>query len=295
MFDQTAEFRQEVATARMAALRRSAEWRPAGRRLTSIPARVIVAILVLTALTLGGRAYASDDVAAGPQPVEITFVGAQGPAAWSELGWLHAGTFTASAPFCSVGTAADVVHEYPLPDVAVRKFTCDDGSGSVSLRVGPLTAEGAFGGTGSWALVDGTGRYATLRGMGTWRTVAVDDRDDGTGPFRTSLSGIAAFDVEAPSITIQRASVTGKRGPRVLRVVFSAPDDVQANVVSYRVTTMTGGRVLDEGSGTTTAGRSVSLTQALRVPRRVRSATVVVIATDPVGNVRQLVQRILLA
>ena len=295
MFDQTAEFRHEVATARMAALRRSAEkppLRPPRRLRLSIPLSIVVAIVAVAALALGGRAVASDGASAAPQPFELTFAGGRAEAGWADLGWGREGTFTASPPLCGAGAATDVAHEFPIPEIAVRSFTCGDGSGSVAFRIGSFTAEEATDGGGTWAIVGGTGRYAALRGIGTWATVAVGlDRPEGPS-VRTRLTGIAAFDSEAPTIAIRRSSVTGKPGACVLRLAFTAPDDVAANAVSYRVTTLAGVRVLAEKEGTTGAGRVVAFTAPMRPAKDARRVTVVVTVADPLGNERRLARPI---
>lgn len=295
MFDQTAEFRHEVATARMAALRRSAEKpppRPPRRVRLAIPLSIVVATVAVAALVLGGRAVASGGSSAGPQAVELAFAGGRAGAAWTDLGWRRDGTFTASAPLCAAGAATDIAHEFPIPEVAVRSFTCGDGSGSVSFRIGSFTAEEAADGAGTWAIVGGTGRYASLRGTGTWATVAVDlDRPEGPS-VRTRLTGIAAFDAEAPTIAVRRATVTGKPRACVLRFVFTAPDDVAANTVSYRVTTLAGLRLLAERRGTTAAGRVVALAAPIRPANGTRRVTVVVTVADPVGNERRLARAI---
>ena len=78
MFDGTAEFRHEVATARMAALRKSAEQpppRPQGRVPVSIPLFIVLTTVALAALALGGRAYAGGNASAAPQPFELAFAG----------------------------------------------------------------------------------------------------------------------------------------------------------------------------------------------------------------------------
>ena len=188
----------------------------------------------------------------------------------------------------------DLAHEFPIPEVAVRSFTCGDGSGSVSFRIGSFTAEEAADGGGTWTIVGGTGRYAALRGTGTWATVAVDLDRPGGPSVRTRLTGIAAFDAQAPSISIQRSSVTGMRGARVLRFVFTAPDDVATNEVSYRVTTLAGVLVLAEREGTTAGGRVVAVTAPVLPANGTRHITVVVTVADPLGNARRLARPIAL-
>ena len=196
MFDGTAEFRHEVATARMAALRKSAEQpppRPQGRVPVSIPLFIVLTTVALAALALGGRAYAGGDASAAPQPFELAFAGGRVATEVTDLGWRRQGTFTASGPLCAAGAAGDVTHEFPIPEVAVRSFACSDGSGSVSVRIASFTSEEAVHGGGRWTIVGGTGHYVGLRGKGTWATLDVDLGLPDAPSVRTRLTGIAAF------------------------------------------------------------------------------------------------------
>jgi hypothetical protein len=303
MLDPSAEVRHQLAVDRTASLRRSAEPVPAGPLRRSVGSALVrarprlgyaavVAVLLAAVLTIAGRAAAAGAVAPEVEPFGLTFVGGHGPAAVSDLGWRYEGTFTASAPFCAAGSAADVLHEYPFPIVALRSLECSDGSGTVTVQVSPFTAEEALGGSGTWTIVDGTGRFATLRGRGTWGTVEVGDYHESSGrTFRTALSGVAAFDVVAPAIVVRRSTVTRNSGARLLELAFSAPDDHEANVVSYRVTTHAGRHVLAESEGTT-AGRVITLTQRIHPANGTRRLTVVITATDAVGNLRRLARAV---
>jgi hypothetical protein len=297
MFDQTAEFRHEVATARMAALRRSAEKPPPRRRprmRLSIPLSIVLTTVALGTLALGQRAVASDGASAAPQQLELSFTGGRVDAERALLGWRRQGTFTASGPLCAAGAAADTSHELRISEVAVRSFTCDDGSGSVVFRIGSFTAEEAADGAGTWAIVGGTGRYARLRGKGTWSTDGIGlDRPEGP-TVRTRLSGIAAFDASAPTIVVRRSTVKGMPDTPVLRLVFAAPDDVASNPVSYSVTALAGLRVLAERRGTTAAGHVVAIAAPVHMARGTRRVTLVVTVTDPLGNERRLTQAIAL-
>jgi hypothetical protein len=306
MLDQSAEVRHQLAVDRTASLRRSAEPVPAGPFRRALGSAAVLVVVLVTALTIAGHAYAvgaftapvekeAGSVTAEGEPFGLEFAGGHGPAAWSALGWRFEGTFTASAPLCPAGSAVDVLHEYPFPIVGLRSLTCSDGSGTVTVQVGPFTAEEALGGSGTWTIVDGTGRYATLRGRGTWGTVGLGDYHQSAGrTFRTALTGVAAFDVVAPAIVVRRSTVTRNSGARLLELAFSAPDDNEANVVSYRVTTRAGRHVLAESEGKT-VGQAVRLTQRIRPANGTRRITVVVTATDAVGNLRRLVRAVRLA
>jgi hypothetical protein len=313
MIDHPAELRHEIAHARMDTLRRSAEplgTGRLGRALDATAARVrprlaflgVVAVGFVVALAVAGRASAYPDQpqpdapvdparvgdVAGLEQLALTFVGGHGAPSVSDLGTRYEGTFTASAPFCPAGSAADV-QQYPFAIVAVRSLTCRDGSGGVVLRIGPRTGEESLGGTGTWTIVDGTGRFAGLRGTGKW-LVGGEDLASGRPTFRMALSGVAAFDVGAPRIAFARSSVTSTKRDCIVRYTFSAADDVVSHSVSYRVSVLAGGRLLGMRDGTTAAGQPVSLSQ--RVPRGVRNVTVVMTAADPLGNTSRLARSI---
>jgi hypothetical protein len=306
MLDPSAEVRHQLAVDRTASLRRSAEPVPTGPLRRALGSVAVLVVVLVTALTITGRAFAvgaftapleeeAGTVTAKEEPFGLEFAGGHGPAAWSALGWRFEGTFTASAPLCPAGSAVDMLHEYPFPIVGLRSLTCSDGSGTGTVQVGPFTAEEALGGSGSWTIVDGTGRYATLRGRGTWGTVEPGDYHESSGrTFRTALNGVAAFDVVAPAIVIRRSTVTRNSGARLLELAFSAPDDHEANVVSYRVTTHAGRHVLAESEGTT-VGHAVTVTQRIRPANGTRRITVVITATDAVGNLRRLARAVRLA
>jgi hypothetical protein len=68
----------------------------------------------------------------------------------------------------------DVVSD---PLTVMRKYPCDDGSGTFAAFLLAIAAE--HGGNGTWKIVAGADRYATLRGKGTYtRHLVSGNRDD---------------------------------------------------------------------------------------------------------------------
>ena len=195
------------------------------------------------------------------------------------LGRLITGAFTAKAPFCEAGPVADV-------DFGVRRFTCADGSGSITLDIGYPHAK--FDGAGDWSILEGTGRYAGLRGKGTfWDEVVSDDWTD--GPVRTTFQGVVAEDAVAPTIglaSVQTSKVNGKKDVYVISAVLDLRDDVEDNPVSYTVSIRRGsgaGPWLASTSGETKGGISFEL--RIRRPNAgVRAVLIRTTAVDPVGN-----------
>lgn len=209
----------------------------------------------------------------------------------------HVGTFTASAPFCASGTVADLK---VLGPVGVwRSYICGDGTGSMTVaHSGRREAEHVTGASGSWVILGGTGQYASLRGKGqrTSTYLAGDPDDWGTITFRSTASGIADLDADAPQIVVSRASAT--RLPRpvgiyLVRLAFSARDNVEGNVSSYQVTIKAGATDLAFRRGVTTAG-TPSLTLRVRPPKGSRRIQIAITASDPLGNERNHVRSLTL-
>jgi hypothetical protein len=210
----------------------------------------------------------------------------------SESGVMHVGTFTASAPFCASGTVADL--EFYGPGAVRRSYICGDGTGTMFVRSSTPRFEHVSGGSGSWEILGGTGQYASLRGRGTWTSVHLGgDQDDyGTITFRSTSGGVADLDAVAPQIVVSRSSAT--RLPRpvgvyLVRLAFSARDNVAANVSSYQVTIKAGATDLAFRRGATVAG-TASLTLRVRPPKGSRRIQIVIAASDPLGNERKQVR-----
>ena len=192
-------------------------------------------VSVGSATTVAGTSVSSFELVLDGRHVPATIPSASGV--------MHVGTFTASVPFCASGTMVDLAFE---GSVAVRRsYTCGDGTGSMSMRVTRPAFEHFTGGDGSWQILGGTGQYASLRGKGTYTSVHLggDPADWGTVTFRSTSSGIADLDADAPQIVVARSSATKLRRPvgvYLVRLSFSARDNVEGNVASYQVTIKAG-------------------------------------------------------
>ena len=250
---------------------RTSRTRPPNVRFVSGLVAAVVAFAVVAVVTVVAGAV--------PRSFELTFEGSH-PAA------VHEGPFTASAPFCAAGYAADRPSPQSTgpPPVVTRDYTCGDGTGTVTMLVDRPHGEHSPGGTGRWKIVEGSGHYARLRGQGTWTSSGGDPR------FRSVLSGIVDFDTGAPVVAISRATTQKLRRPRgayLLRATFSARDDVEGNTVSYRVVASAGGLPLVTRTGKTTS-RQVSLSLRVRPPARARTLTLEISASDAVENERRV-------
>jgi len=76
----------------------------------------------------------------------------------SPSGLQHQGPFTSNAPFCSEGSAVDVLFQ---GEGGQRRFTCASG-GDFVAQISSFPAE--HGGSGSWSIIGGSGPLADLRG-----------------------------------------------------------------------------------------------------------------------------------
>jgi hypothetical protein len=200
-----------------------------------------------------------------------------------------AGTFTSGAPFCESGTTEEDVHFR----VGVRRYTCDDGSGSLTLKISNHANEYRTGAQGDWAIVEGSGRYENLRGRGVYvgELLSGDPANLFETPvvFRTRAHGFADADATSPSIAFTSASASKLRSSPELpayriRVAFSLWDDVEGNPVAYKLK-VTQGRIEIASEKGTTASGSASVSLRIEPFRKgVRSVGVYVHASDPVGN-----------
>lgn len=203
---------------------------------------------------------------------------------------VHKGTFSASAPFCSSGSAIDLWASATRPTVSYRMLTCDDGSGALTVRLVDTEAEHTPGRTGIWQVIEGTGSYAELRGMGTFTGIRLGD--DAAQPetlsSRTEWKGLIDFDVVAPPIVVLRSS-SSKRpdGSYVVNVAFTAADDIDGNRVSYRVTAARSRRLLASKQGDLVTG-TTSVSLRIRPLGRPRTIRLEIEAWDAVGNMRSV-------
>jgi len=188
----------------------------------------------------------------------------------------YVGTFTSGAPFCATGTHVELDIE------AKQRFTCDDGTGSLTVSIGHRNAD--------WQILDGSGSYAGLRGRGSLLTEYLGGE---FGPWLSTFEGAVDWDAVAPSVAFTSPSAT--KLPRLsraystpvysMRVGLSLRDDVEGNTVAYKLE-VTGRRGIGLYSedGTTASG-SVSTTFRVVPPsKRARSVQLQLTGSDPVGN-----------
>ncbi len=90
---------------------------------------------------------------------------------------LPSGTFSASGPaveaglLCQAGTVQDLEHRYGGPPdgqvlafSVLKRFTCNDGSGTFELRLNGLVTSNSC--TAHWIIASGDGPYSGLLGNG---------------------------------------------------------------------------------------------------------------------------------
>ncbi len=244
--------------------RRSFSW----MALVGIGLAGVVAVSAATALA--ARTAAS--------PFEIVAIDRYGPS-----GLIGPSTFTSGAPFCESGTV--VFLESQRRGETDLRYTCSDGSGSLTLAVRVV----GVGGTSEWTIVEGSGGYAGLRGKGSYRSELLSEEP--VYVSRTTLQGFAAEDAVAPSVAFTSASATKLRGSGgwyTISVVLSLRDDVEGNTVAYTLRVREGpehprDRRRPELASTTgtTASRLVNVFPS---SKRVRSVQLLLSDSDPVGN-----------
>jgi hypothetical protein len=214
------------------------------------------------------------------------------------LGYRREGSFTASTPFCSGGESVDL--EYRRSGnwiMELRRFTCSDGSGSVTARMGtwgwgdddvPAWSEGF------WQIVEGAGRYRELRGVGTWVSSPEDGATEGDGAIKRNQrrsndlqfwQGQVAFDDEAPTVAVSKARAPRVRGAPLeylVQVELSIHDNVPTTPVSYFVTAR--GRYVLAGKSDTTSSGKASIALRVRLDKPSRRIRLRIEVWDPVGN-----------
>jgi hypothetical protein len=175
-----------------------------------------------------------------------------------------------------------------VPPTAVRRLTCSDGSGSITVRKTVQRADALFTHEeGAWLIVDGEGHYVTLRGRGvTVSDIASGDPADHiTTTYRETWQGAIDFDAEPPVVRISRASATrlGRpKGSYAVRVAFSARDGDGENPISYAMT-LSGLGVFVHRAATRGSGE-ISAAFRVRPKQRAGRLLLVVAVSDPVGN-----------
>ena len=262
------------------------------RRLSpsaAVAGLVLAAVVAITAIAGGAEA--------APAQFTLTLEGSHVPDASLPAGLRHEGPFTASAPVCSKGRAADAQDVSDVPPaglVVLRAFTCDDGSGSFTAL---LPATGEHGGGGTWRIVEGTGTYATLRGHGRYSSTRLSgDPDDYLSiTFRSTWTGTVDFDVEPPSVDVTARATKLRRptGSYTLRIAMVVPNEAAGASLAYAVEVTAGRASLADRSGTTTSAKA---TVALRIKpeRTTRRVRVSARVTDPVGNASSVTRMVTL-
>ncbi len=243
----------------------------------------------LAVSALVGAGVVLSAAGAASTPFQLVFDGHHVPLAASPNGLGHAGTFTASPPFCSEGTAADEQVFVGAQVSSRRVFTCSDGTGSMTARMVNIPGEHAGGGTGTWEIALGTGAYMKLRGSGTWSTLSVQG-DEGNLlklSFRSKMEGNAFLDETAPAAGFSKASarkLLRPRGAYLITVVLFARDDAETGA-TFRLRARVGSRTLASKAGQT-ASNAMAVSMTVRPPRGARILQLVLTATDSVGNTR---------
>jgi hypothetical protein len=229
---------------------------------------------------------------------ELVFNGRHEPVATSNaypFGWRHTGTFTASAPFCSSGIGVDLAVDLLNGNDDIRLYTCDDGSGSLTLHHETFE-EHKEPWTNTWRILSGTGRYADLRGKGEYRGefLSGDPELNLTVVYRSRFTGLVDFDSVAPTI-LSTATITKLKRPAwtySLRLMLSVRDNQAANAVLYAVQVVPEGADIPAAAkaGKTTGGK-VELRFRIRL-KGVRAITLEFRAADEIGNTRWSTRRL---
>lgn len=191
---------------------------------------------------------------------------------WTDSGQRSGGliTFTAASPLCPSGTVRDVGGIVGIKMV----HTCADGSGTFEFET--------FGPNRFHFTAAGTGRYASLRGTGT---CSVTQNDDGT--FTRPCHALADFDNTAPRAAFKAVDILLARHRFSLQAAFRTTDNVDGNVVKYRLSVTAAGHALGHVAGTTPGG-TVRVSLKGKLPKRVHRLTVSLRVVDPLGNARTI-------
>jgi hypothetical protein len=245
----------------------------------SFVAGVAVLALGLAGLTGAGAATAHTAGTAA-SAFELTL---EGKLAETRGELTSQGTFRSRAPFCATGTFVD---EGPdRPEGGKRQFTCDDGTGTLTVSIARWEYYGPRF-TTTWQVLDGSGNYANLRGRGSLRGEMLSH--EGFAIWRSTLRGPADRDAVAPRSAISRAKVTKLRpaGVYSIKLRLGLRDNVKGHPVSYRLRVTADGTELARKFGTTT---NPTLPVRLRIHAPLAKAVrLQVTAEDPVGNASSL-------
>ena len=200
------------------------------------------------------------------------------------------GTFRSRAPFCATGT----VEAGSVPTLDGRwplLFTCDDGTGSLTVSDVQVSSGQAAWENTTWRILDGSGSYADLRGRGPLRRELlgreISDLESVT-TWRGSYQGTVDRDAVEPTVNFSSATATKLRRPAgayTLKLRLALRDDVTEHPVSYtlRVTTVHRANQLAQKVGTATTG-SAAMTLRIHPPSGLRTVRVALTGADPAGN-----------
>lgn len=239
------------------------------------------AALVLVALAL---VAATASAGSGRAAFNLVFEGSRVASPGAEK---FEGPFSALAPLCDKGYAADL--EHVLTDgweAALRRFDCGNGA-TIVARAWRTAGDRSWGyEEGAWLIIAGSGAYEALRGKGTYVRAF---REDAPASIAEVWNGVVDFDVVPPQVTVARVSITAPRRPRgghVIRLTFRARD-VLGGPVSFLATargsTLLGAKYGIAGSGET------SVVLSVRPRASERAVRLEIVATDQVGNERTIV------
>jgi hypothetical protein len=244
-------------------------------------------LLVLGAVLASMLVALAGGAGAALSQFSLTFTGKHVADPSLLAGLRHEGRFTASAPFCSAGSAVDTRHVQDPPLWVERTHTCDDGSGSIVVSMPNVIGE--HGGRGSWQIIGGTGKYEELRGSGTYvgQRLSGDPADFVSISYQTTWKGVVDFDADPPVLTLS-ATVTKLNLPQrtyAMRVTLLVSNEEPGERVNYSLIVQSRGQFVPGGSrqGSTTSRRA-AVTLRIMPPRTARTVRLSVRASDPVGN-----------
>ena len=285
------------------------------RALAALALAPTFTAFALTMLVAAGAAFAipartppaaledrSETAAATAEPdaFELVLDGVRtsaGPRDLFSLGFRAEGPFTALGRFCAAGHAIDLEYRLSIDWITgLRRLTCADGTGEISVRTWLLGMDGVSGyEQGVWKIVGGTGSYETLRGIGTYASVILRG-EPGDGVAARTLErwqGTAGFDRRPPQLTLSRVSFTKSTRARcayAVRVGFAARDGARAARVSYLVSAWN--RFLLAAKDGTTLSGTAAVVLHVQPGAGGRTIRLKVEASDQFGNDRRVVRRL---
>lgn len=242
---------------------------------------VLVALALVTATASAGSGRAAFNLVfegsriASPETEKFAF------------GFRDEGPFSALAPMCDEGYAADL--EHVLADgwvTALRRFDCGNGE-SIVARTWWTAGDRSWGyEEGAWLIVAGTGAYEALRGKGTYIRAF---REDAPASIAEVWRGVVDFDVVPPQVTVSGVSIAAPRRPRgahVVRLTFRARDAL-GGPVSFLATAR--GSILLGAKYGIAGSRETSVVLSVRPRAGERAVRLEIVAIDQVGNERKIV------